>query len=580
VKCTQCDKDWPATFKVCPEDGTVLSRLSSVSERAMGNARTALATGERVAMPSPSGAELVRGTEIGEYRIEGKIGEGGMGVVYAAIHPLIGKRAAIKVMNPALCTDPLSVERFVQEARSVNQIGHPNIVDVFSFGALGDGRSYFVMEWLAGASLADRLDDGVPVAEAIEILDQIADALEAAHEKGVVHRDIKPDNVFLVALRGNRQTVKLLDFGIAKLADDGGTGVRKTSTGQMIGTPGYMSPEQARRKFVDHRTDIYALGCMAFELFTGQLPFDADNPMDIIMQHMSDPPPRLTTIRPDLPEVLERTVLGMLEKDPAKRPALADVRAELDVARAAQPVGARPSRAVGSFNSSRVAPATPVPGASQVVDATPPPAPVSRPTTLSSASAEMQAAIAPPRRGKLFIGLGAAVIVGGTLAVVAVSSGHKKAPTTTTIAQQPEPPPAPTPPTPQPQATPPSPAPPPAAPQPGALVLTINDDARVEIDGAVTVEKTHGTELPLAPGDHVVVITAPRRQLFKKTITVTPGAKIPLDVKLAMSGDRPTGSTPPPTVTPHVSAAASSAVKPPPNKPTNTDYTIDPFENK
>jgi serine/threonine-protein kinase len=269
--------------------------------------------------------ELPPGTIVGEYKIDEKIGEGGMGIVYAATHPVIGKRAAIKVISAELGTDPVLVQRFVQEARSVNQIGHPNIVDVFAFGKLPDGRNYFVMEHLQGESLRGRLTRSfMSIADAVQILDEIAGALEAAHEKGIVHRDLKPDNVFLANVRGGYIIVKLLDFGIAKLVGDGG--VAKTSTGEMMGTPGYLSPEQARGKNVDYRTDIYALGCMMYEMVTGRVPFMGDSPMDIVMMHITTPPERPSVFKPDIPPLLEQTILQMLDKDPNQRPTLAHLR--------------------------------------------------------------------------------------------------------------------------------------------------------------------------------------------------------------------------------------------------------------
>src|SRR3954471_5448371 len=163
--------------------------------------------------------DLAVGEMVGEYRVEGELGRGGMGRVYAATHPVIAKRAAIKVLHPELSVNTEAVERFIQEARSVNQIGHPNIVDIFAFGTLPDGRSYFVMEWLRGESLHTRIErERLPIAEALVMLETITVALEAAHEKGIVHRDLKPDNVFLVEVKGDRPQVKLLDFGIAKLS--------------------------------------------------------------------------------------------------------------------------------------------------------------------------------------------------------------------------------------------------------------------------------------------------------------------------------------------------------------------------
>jgi serine/threonine-protein kinase len=269
--------------------------------------------------------DLPSGTIVGEYRVDQKIGEGGMGAVYSATHPTIGKRAAIKVISAELGQDPVLVQRFVQEARSVNQIGHPNIVDVFAFGTLPDGRSYFVMEYLLGESLRARLMRSfMTVSDAVQLLDEIAGALEAAHEKGIVHRDLKPDNVYLAAVRGGFINVKLLDFGIAKLVTGGG--IAKTSTGEMMGTPGYLSPEQARGKNVDYRTDVYALGCMMYEMITGRLPFMADSPMIVVMMHATAQPERPSVYKPDIPPLLEQTILDMLDKEPDKRPSLVHLR--------------------------------------------------------------------------------------------------------------------------------------------------------------------------------------------------------------------------------------------------------------
>ena len=278
---------------------------------------------------------LVPGMMVGEYRVESKLGEGGMGAVYGAIHPLIGKRAAIKVLKRELCSNPEAVERFVLEARSVNQIGHPNIVDIFSFGELADGRSYFVMEWLRGESLGQRLAGaGVSFSECIEILDGVIRGLEAAHHKGIIHRDLKPDNVYLVEVRGERPGVKLLDFGIVKLIGGEENRIERTRTGTMVGTPQYMAPEQARGFAVDHRADVYSLGVMAFEMFTGRPPFQAATAMDMISKHLNDPPPKPSTLVP-LPAVVDHLILDMLEKDPANRPDLSRIREILDETRSA-----------------------------------------------------------------------------------------------------------------------------------------------------------------------------------------------------------------------------------------------------
>jgi serine/threonine-protein kinase len=219
---------------------------------------------------------LAPGTQVSGYLIDEQIGKGATGVVYAATHPVIGKRVAIKVLRHDLCDDPTSVERFVLEARSVNAIGHPNIVDIFDLGTLPDGRQFLIMDLLLGRTLRRRLADGpLHVSEAAKVIDEIASAMIAAHDKGFIHRDLKPDNVFLVEHAGRHPEVRLLDFGLVKLVaatHPHGSGIR-TRNGIVIGTPQYMSPEQARAKNVDHRTDIYALGVMAFELLAGRRPY-------------------------------------------------------------------------------------------------------------------------------------------------------------------------------------------------------------------------------------------------------------------------------------------------------------------
>ncbi len=271
--------------------------------------------------------DLVPGTVVGEFRIEGKLGQGGQGTVYAAIHPLIGKRAAIKVLSRRLCGDLHAVERFIQEARAVHHIGHPNIVDSFAFGTLPDGRAYFMMEWLQGDTLAAALERGqLKKRIAYEILIQMCDALEAAHEKGVIHRDLKPDNVFLVETR-DRPLVKILDFGLAKLADSDVTQPRSRSrSGVALGTAGYMSPEQARGKPVDGRTDIYALGAIAFQMLLGRLPFDGESAIDILAKHLAEPVPAPRAIWPQIPRPLEKLLVQLLDKEVAPRPQLSEVR--------------------------------------------------------------------------------------------------------------------------------------------------------------------------------------------------------------------------------------------------------------
>jgi len=273
---------------------------------------------------APSNYTLAEGVALGEYRIESKIGEGGMGTVYAAIHPVIGKRVAVKVLKRAFCEELRTVERFVDEARAVNRIQHPNIVDIFAFGEMPDGRLYMVMELLEGEPLRARMERGRPAfPDALAIIESLARALAAAHEQGIIHRDIKPENVYLLDAPGEPPRVKLLDFGLAKLIRD--PQMSLTATGEMIGTPQYISPEQARGSAVDGRADIYSLGCVAFELVTGRPPFLATSAMEVVAKHLMEDPEPPSRYARALPRALDATIFAMLDKDPARRPSLAEL---------------------------------------------------------------------------------------------------------------------------------------------------------------------------------------------------------------------------------------------------------------
>jgi eukaryotic-like serine/threonine-protein kinase len=278
----------------------------------------------------------VVGESIGSYRIVAKLGEGGMGAVYLGEHRWIARRAAIKVLLPELSSNQQIVARFFTEARATSLIRHPGIVEVVDCDLLPSGSAYIVMELLEGQSLGDalRTRGPLPLRRALAIGRNVADALAAAHAQKIVHRDLKPDNVFLLAGGGDAdQPIKILDFGIAKLFQaDGGYAHYKTQTGNLLGTPVYMSPEQCRGVgSIDHRTDIYSLGCMLFETISGRPPFISEGFGELIQFHLSMAPPPLRSLLPSIPRPVEELVARMLAKSPDDRPqTMLALAAELD----------------------------------------------------------------------------------------------------------------------------------------------------------------------------------------------------------------------------------------------------------
>jgi serine/threonine-protein kinase len=269
---------------------------------------------------------LAIGSLAGRWQIEHELGRGGMGIVYAVVHADIGKRAALKILHRKLFSSSSHRDRTLTEARVVNQIDHPNIVDIFDTGTLPDGRSYIVMERLDGCSLAEHAARTKVLPDnAITILYQVCDALEAAHAVGVLHRDLKLDNVFLVDESGHR--IKLLDWGIAKIIAQQ---VSTTREGTLAGTPQYVSPEQARGLTLTPKSDVYSLGVMAYQLFLEALPFDGDSAVEVLAMHLHAAPPPPRELWPDIPRPLEALLLAMLAKQPDDRPSLAEVSRRLE----------------------------------------------------------------------------------------------------------------------------------------------------------------------------------------------------------------------------------------------------------
>ncbi len=281
---------------------------------------------------------LIGVTLVDRYQIVRRIGEGGMGAVYEARHTVIGKRVAVKVLLEKFLEKTELVARLLQEARLASSIGHENIVDVTDFGTTSDGRSFVVMEFLDGESLAQLVmrDAPLPIERALRIARQVASALHAAHDKGIVHRDVKPENVYLVR-RGELDFVKVVDFGVSKAVrtrDDGIEGLRLTHTGMVLGTPLYMSPEQARGgEDIDSRADVWAVGVMLYECLTGEVPFRANNYLGVISQVLTREPPPPSKLRPELgiPMAVEAVVMRALEKDRDRRTQrMADLERDLE----------------------------------------------------------------------------------------------------------------------------------------------------------------------------------------------------------------------------------------------------------
>jgi serine/threonine-protein kinase len=270
----------------------------------------------------------------GRYLIREVLGRGGMGVVYAGVHEKLAREVAIKVLGQGLGTDSVASQRFLREARIASNLSHGNIVDVSDLGHLTDGRPYLVMPRVNGVDFAQLLarEGALEPARVVELLRGVASALDLVHAKGLVHRDVKPENLMHVVREDGSETVMLLDFGIATLL--GPETARLTADGRIVGTPAYLPPELVSGENTDHRGDIYALATVAFELITGRLPYLADNPMKLLPMKMSFDAPRMSLVTGrDIPERIEAVVARGLARDPARRQATAgELVQELDAA--------------------------------------------------------------------------------------------------------------------------------------------------------------------------------------------------------------------------------------------------------
>src|SRR5512138_352136 len=252
----------------------------------------------------------------GRYRLEARIGEGGMGVVYRARHVLIDRVVAVKLIRPDLRGETHLRAWMLREARAANRVDHAHIIDIHDIGETDDGELYLVMEYLVGTPLSAELARGpMAIQRGVDVLEQMCAALARAHDLGVVHRDLKSDNILLTTRGGRKDFVKILDFGLAALAHD----PRLAPKGAVFGTPEYMSPEQARGEQAGPQSDLYALGVLFFEMLTGQLPFRSNDRDTLLEMQRTAPSPKPSSIKKDCHPVAERIVLKLLEKDARKR---------------------------------------------------------------------------------------------------------------------------------------------------------------------------------------------------------------------------------------------------------------------
>jgi serine/threonine-protein kinase len=379
------------------------------------------------------------GEVFGSYRVVDEIGRGGMGAVYLAEHSLLGRQAAIKVLLREMSHRQDLVTRFFNEARAATAVKHPGIVEIYDFGYAADGSAYIVMEFLQGESLASRLQrrGPLPEARAAALGRQVAGGLGAAHAKGIVHRDLKPDNIFIVpdadVAEGERP--KILDFGIAKLASEQSAGQSMTRTGMVMGTPAYMAPEQCKGAGqVDARSDLYALGCILFEMVCGRPPFVAEGAGEVMALHIFSPPPSPRMFAP-VSAALEQIIVRVLAKDPDQRFRSAEEMAA--ALQAVQPSGAFPragatdlTRAMQPYGQG-VRPSlmpsapqrTPPPVFSPALVIGPPP--TAQTTMSSAAGASATGAHPTPRRWMAPAGMAALMVVGGLVFAGVRGAGHE-----------------------------------------------------------------------------------------------------------------------------------------------------------
>ena len=290
VLCTNCRLEFAHDALFCPNCGTAKSRVDD--------------------------SDPLTGSTVGErYQLVRQIGQGASGAIYLAEHVTLRRKVVVKVLHHELSRDDLAIERFRREAITVGELDNDHIVQIFDFGRTADGRLYLAMEYLEGHTLADVLEQKgrLDTEMVVDVLTQLGEALIEAHAMGYVHRDLRPRNMFLALRRTRANYLKLLDFGLAKLVEQEGEAA-STSLGMTFGDPHYMSPEQARGEPVDRRADIYSMGCIAYEMLTGNPPFHGGKVFDVLTRHVEEKPRSLAEVAPSTPAWLERAVMRCLAK--------------------------------------------------------------------------------------------------------------------------------------------------------------------------------------------------------------------------------------------------------------------------
>jgi serine/threonine-protein kinase len=392
--CPTCGTEYPLSERFCPRDGTALRSANAQ-------------------------ADLLGSIVAERYHILKKLGEGGMGTVYLAEHVKMGRKAALKVMNPGMNSDPDAIARFNREAANASRLNHPNVCGIYDFGETPEGLIYLAMEFIEGESLTSLIEKNgaLPAPRAASIIHQAADALAVAHDYGIVHRDLKPDNIMIAKGRDNSDQVKVVDFGIAKASSSDAQKV--TKTGLVVGTPEYMSPEQLAGDKLDGRSDIYSLGLVAFNCLTGKLPFPSNSAQEAMIMRLTDQPKTLAEMRPDIewPVELQAVMDKALARDADERYSKASEFGR-DIAKAVENMPQ--SVAAGAGTQVMGAPVVAGAGKTAPVAAAVPKTRIAR--EAEAAPGAVSAPAAAPAKSKMPMLVGVAVVViaaiGGTVVML------------------------------------------------------------------------------------------------------------------------------------------------------------------